>query len=76
MVIPQRSAESLTTYDLASSAAHFVAWFDDRSDQANKSKHFAASVWFLSSLVYNPHLIKSKNFNVIVVLYGCARRNW
>jgi len=29
MVIPQRAAESLTAFDLASSAAHFVAWFDD-----------------------------------------------
>jgi len=29
MVIPQHAAESLTACDLAGSAAHFVAWFDD-----------------------------------------------
>ena len=29
MVIPQHAAESLTTCNFASSAAHFVAWFDD-----------------------------------------------
>ncbi len=29
MVIPQHAAESLTTCNFASSAAHFVAWLDD-----------------------------------------------